>query len=190
MTWVSPTTTQKTLCWRESLISLPPFINFWRPRCALGWITGWSMMIYSWKQKFHFTFSAPVPPWAMPRWELRERGSCTTPLSHLLALPVFPIVQKQCMTNSDEQSVNTRSTFSNLFFIQSWSCFCDPVTHLQSYGSCLQCQEQELFPSTAFLEYKREKIISKVTGKCREHLPVLCSEQSTNPGLKGAIHLT
>lgn len=140
----------------ERELNFPPPLYKFMKTTLCPWLDYRSMTIYSWKQKLHFTFSAPVPPRAMPWWELRERGSCTTPLSHLLALPVFPIVQKQCMTNSDEQSVSIRSNFSNLFFIQSWSCFCDPVTHLQSHGSCLQCQEQELFPSTAFLEYKRE----------------------------------
>lgn len=52
---------------------------------------------------------------------------------------------------------------------ESWSCWCEPMTHSQSYGSCLQCQEQELFPSDYFLEHETEKIISKVLGIDRKH---------------------
>lgn len=52
---------------------------------------------------------------------------------------------------------------------ESWSCWCELMTHSQSYGSCLQCQERELFPSDYFLEYETEKIISKVLGIDRKH---------------------
>ena len=37
--------------------------------------------------------------------ELREWGSCTTPLSHILALPVFPIVQKLCRKFSSNRQM-------------------------------------------------------------------------------------
>lgn len=37
--------------------------------------------------------------------ELRERGSRTIPLSHLLALPVFPVVQKLCMIFSSNRQM-------------------------------------------------------------------------------------
>lgn len=134
-----------------------PLITFWRPRHGLGWITGWSMLNSFWKQELYFTFSASVQAQVIP-------------LSHILALPVFPIVQKVSTMFSSNKQMSNQWRSSNLFFIQShdhvvvtqWLT-CTVMDYVYSVKS------RSYSHLTSFLEYKSEKIISKVLGIDREH---------------------
>ena len=141
-------------------------VTFWRPQHALGWIAGWSMPNCFWKRHLSHLLCSAQPQATLWR-ELREWGlrtaHCHTPW--FCCAQSFPPTHKR-----GEQSVNTRSTFSNLFSIQThgravvtqWLA-CRVVAHICSVKG------RSSSHLATFWNTGQRKKISKVLGIHRVH---------------------